>query len=172
MGAKKKGPSLTPLFEACDCNDVDALLEMLKKDASQLLKAGAAIGAPCRQGDIPLHYACAQCHPEVIAALAKAGSPLALKDKDGETPMDVAGSRATKKLLEQLIARREASGQDTGRGRADGEEDDADDWEEVEEEALGAEELAALQLSEGKEAADKEAAAGKKKADKKGGKKK
>lgn len=38
MGGKKKGPQLTPLYEACDTNDVDVLLEMLKKDAAGVVK--------------------------------------------------------------------------------------------------------------------------------------
>ncbi|KAG2493434.1 hypothetical protein HYH03_008253 [Edaphochlamys debaryana] len=187
MGGKKKGPQLTPLFEACDTDDLDALQEILAKDKSQvktlnsdgwtplhqaayagaidcvqeLIKAGADVRAPCRQGDTPIHYAAAQSNHDVIKALAKAGSPLELKDKDGETPYDVAGSRATKKLITELVEAREARGQDTGRGRADGEEDDAEDWEEVDEGALAAEELEALRLADA-EAAAQDAATGSK----------
>uniref|UniRef100_A0A7S0X0U1 Uncharacterized protein n=1 Tax=Chlamydomonas leiostraca TaxID=1034604 RepID=A0A7S0X0U1_9CHLO len=183
---KKKGPSLSPLFEAADTNDVDALLEIIGKDKAQLevrnsdgwtalhqaayagavdcveelLKAGAAVGAICKQGDTPLHYASAQSNGEVIAMLAKAGAPLELKDKDGETPMDVAGNRATKKLIEQLIAKREAEGLDTGKGRADGQEDSDEDWEEVDEEELGAEEMAALTIKDDSAAAGGKEAAG------------
>ena len=49
----------------------------------ELIKAGADVRAPCRQGDTPIHYAAAQSHHDVIEVLAKAGSPLELKDKVG-----------------------------------------------------------------------------------------
>mmetsp|Transcript_16723 Transcript_16723/g.28694 ORF Transcript_16723/g.28694 Transcript_16723/m.28694 type:complete len:175 (-) Transcript_16723:478-1002(-) len=169
MGKKvKKGPALAPAFQLADDDDSDGLLALIKADKGQLelkngdgwgllhqaaysgsldvvlmlIKQGAPVSALCKVGDTALHYASAQSHAEVIAALARAGAPLELRDKDGETPMDVAGNRTIKKLLEALIAKAEAAGQDTGRNEED------EDYEEVDEDELNAEDLAALHLAE------------------------
>lgn len=156
-GGGKKGSNRLPIFAAADDDDVDAVREILRehptaRDAKNsdgwvpLMQAAfsgstdvckvlieeyqAPVGAVCKQGDTALHYAVVQGYHDIVEYLASKGAPLELKDKDGETPMDVAGKdKAMKKLLERLIKEREEAG-DQEDGKKEEEMDD-DEWEEA-----------------------------------------
>jgi ankyrin repeat protein len=136
-----------PLFEAINAEDLSAVapllpgadLEVKNKDGftplilasyvgaqdivEALLSAGANPRAACKDGDTPLHYACAQGHLSIIALLGKIkGVQLEATDKDGETPADVAANGKCKKLMEKLIEERAAADEEEGEGGEEEEE--------------------------------------------------
>lgn len=103
----------TPLIAASYCGELDMVKLMIKLGAdvkaSCKVSSGWDLGAcmhasrPCRgltprmrplpmqDGDTALHYASAQGHMDIIQLLAKSGARLDAKDRDGETPYNVAG---------------------------------------------------------------------------------
>ena len=85
-----------------------------------------------RLSDTALHYAAAQGHADIIQLLAKAGAKLEAKDKDGETPFNVAGNNLKiRKLIQQLIDTKIDDEEEENGG---GEEED--EWEEAEAEEV------------------------------------
>lgn len=148
---------IDPVFAACESGDASALSTVLATDpgaitkknsdgwtplicaayngelgcVEMLLASGADARTACKDGDTAVHYASAQGHADVIAALARVkGVSLTALDNDGESPADVAQNGKIKKLLEKLIAERdEAEDADDGEGDGDddGEGEDAED---------------------------------------------
>eukprot|EP00798_Chlamydomonas_sp_ICE-L_P001681 gene1681-33077_t len=117
-GGGKKSNKL-PIFEAADNDDVDAVRDILSEHPT-------ARDAKNNQGDSALHYAVVQGYEDIVEYLASKGAPLELKDKDGETPLDVAGKdKKMKKLLERLIKEREEDGDSNEK-----KDMDEDEWEE------------------------------------------
>jgi ankyrin repeat protein len=146
-----------PIFAACESGDASALSSLIATDPGSLTKknsdgwtplicaafngelgcvemllaSGADARAACKDGDTAVHYASAQGHADVIAALARVkGVSLTALDNDGESPADVAQNGKIKKLLEKLIAERdEADDADDGAGdgEGDGEDEDAEE---------------------------------------------
>jgi ankyrin repeat protein len=58
-----------------------------------LLEYNIDINAVCNDGDTALHYASAQGFLDIIKILVMRGANLYIKDKDGETPGDVAENK-------------------------------------------------------------------------------
>ena len=118
MGKKKAGGAekLSPVFAACDEDDLEELLSLLKSQPSvrdsrnrdgwtplhqacyagseacarALLEAGAKSSLKDADGDSPAHYASAQGHVGCLRILLKAGADLESVDNDGESVLDVA----------------------------------------------------------------------------------
>lgn len=148
------------LFEAVDDGDIGAVTAALEADADSLSRknkdgwtllhaaafageldivelllarsGGALKDVVCKDGDSAAHYASAQGHIPVLEALVKAGAKLSISDKDGETPLDVAQDKKTKKWLEAALARAEEE------PAGDGDADDGEDDDDEELSALGA----------------------------------
>lgn len=153
-GATKKG-DVTPIFVACEYDEVGDLKALLKSDpkllisrnrdgwtplhqaafmgslecVEVLLAAGADIKVVCNDRCHPVHYASAQGHLDVIRVLVmrKGGAAtLTAADNDGEDAFDVALNAKVKKALEKIKEEAE---------EAEGEGDEAAEEKEEGEEA-------------------------------------
>ena len=65
----------------------------------RLIQAGGEVNEKNEIGWTPLHQASGSGHVEVITALLAAGADKTIKDKDGETPHDVAKNQDCKNAL-------------------------------------------------------------------------
>lgn len=72
-----------------------ALLEVL-------LRAKANINAADQQGNTPLHYACSSKNHHLVPLLLRWTAKTSLKNKDGETPMDIAKRLRFNKIIIML----------------------------------------------------------------------
>ncbi len=87
----------TMLHVAVSNNDQDGL--------RALLRGGAKVDAPARNGRTPLHLAAAAGNADVVRQLVEAGASLDVRDRAGQTPVQLAARADASDVVQFLVAR-------------------------------------------------------------------
>jgi ankyrin repeat protein len=103
--------SMTPLHEAAMRGDVPRIDEYVKK--------GIPVNKQDVQGNTPLHYAYYYGQKEAIERLTAYGADLTIRNKDGDTPVDMQKIASAETLIHSAAQLLDAEGDwtDNSRGR-------------------------------------------------------